>query len=131
MTDAEKRLWYLLRDRRFSDHKFRRQYPVESYIADFACVEALLIVEVDGGQHTENAEEDAKRTAFLEQNGWRVLRFWNHDVLRHTETVLETIAANLGNTLTRPALRPVDLSHEGEVTEAQKLIGISLKESAI
>ncbi len=112
MTDAERKLWWLFRSRVLGDYKFRRQHPVGRYVTDFACVEAALIVEVDGGQHCENAN-DGKRTAWLESCGWRVLRFWNNEVLQQTEAVLETLAACLESTLTRPA-SPVDLSHRGE-----------------
>src|SRR5690349_11021332 len=82
MTDAEALLWRHLRDRRLNGYKFRRQEPRGPYIADFVCLEVGLIVEVDGGQHTE--ESDAPRTQRLERNGYRVLRFWNDQVLNET-----------------------------------------------
>jgi adenine-specific DNA-methyltransferase len=92
-TDAEQLLWSLLRDRRLSGFKFRRQHPVEPYVVDFYCHEARLAVELDGGQHNEPDERarDAKRTSFLEKQGIRVLRFWNNDVLQNTEGVLQAI----------------------------------------
>jgi adenine-specific DNA-methyltransferase len=92
-TDAEQLLWSLLRDRRLSGFKFRRQHPVEPYVVDFYCHEARLAVELDGGQHNEPDERarDAKRTAFLEKQGIRILRFWNNDVLQNTEGVLQAI----------------------------------------
>lgn len=92
-TDAEKRLWHFLRDRRLGGFKFRRQHPVGSYIADFICIEAGVIVELDGGQHAEDdqREKDEQRTRFLESRGFRVLRFWNQDVLVRTEEVLAAI----------------------------------------
>jgi primosomal protein N' (replication factor Y) len=90
MTDAEKRLWSALRDKRLGSFKFRRQRPVGPFIADFACIEKRLIIEADGGQHNENAE-DARRTAWLENHGWIVLRFWNNDILKNTEGVLTRI----------------------------------------
>ncbi|MCC7283600.1 MAG: DUF559 domain-containing protein [Acetobacteraceae bacterium] len=90
MTDAEKHLWVRLRDRRRDGAKFRRQEPIAGYVADFACIAAMLVVELDGGQHT--AERDAKRTAALEQAGFKVLRFWNNDVLANAEGVLAVIA---------------------------------------
>jgi len=93
MTDAERRLWYQLRDRRLLGWKFRRQAPIGPYIADFACVEAGLVVEVDGGQH--DPAMDAGRTRFLEARGFTTLRFWNNDVLTRTDAVLEAICAAL------------------------------------
>jgi very-short-patch-repair endonuclease len=93
-TDAEKRLWTALRDRRLAGYKFRRQQPIPPYIVDFACKEHWLIVEADGGQHAESAA-DAQRTNRLEAQGWRVLRFWNNDILANMEGVLETILAAL------------------------------------
>ena len=75
--------------------KFRRQLPIDRYFADFACVEAKLIIELDGGQHGERATEDAERTDVLERLGWRVIRFWNHHLFLETDGVLETILAEL------------------------------------
>ena len=89
-TDAEKLLWQRLRNRQVGGLKFRRQATVGPYIADFLCVEARLIVEADGGQHT--VEGDAARTAFLNSRGYNVLRFWNHDILQNPLGVLEAIA---------------------------------------
>src|SRR5271157_5130816 len=92
-TDAELRLWRLLRDRRLSGLKFRRQVPVGPYIVDFLCVGAKLIVEADGSQHAENARDEV-RDAYLAREGWKVLRFWNHEVTRNRESVMETILAH-------------------------------------
>jgi len=89
-TDAERRLWSLLRNRRMDGHKFRRQHPIGPYIADFACVERMLIVEADGGQHADNPA-DQRRTELLQGQGWRVARFWNNDILRNTEGVAVAI----------------------------------------
>jgi primosomal protein N' (replication factor Y) len=94
MTDAEMRLWKILRDRNLDGLKFRRQRPVGPFIADFACVEERLIVEVDGGQHNGSAS-DARRTAWLQSRGWRVLRFWNDEVLRNVDGVCEQILSLL------------------------------------
>lgn len=91
MTDAEQHLWSRLRRRQLLGFKFRRQVPVGPYIADFACVEAKLIVELDGGQHIDAKASDEARTRFLESRGFRVLRFWNNDVLRRTDDVLDEI----------------------------------------
>jgi len=90
-TDAESRMWFLLRDRRLADKKFRRQHPIPPYIVDFYCHEANLVVEIDGGQHAENRRRDEKRTEFLRKKGLRVIRFWNNEVLQQTESVLQVI----------------------------------------
>ena len=91
MTDAERLLWRHLRQRQIEGYKFRRQHPVGHYIVDFACLEACLIVEVDGGQHADREEYDVERTAWLEGQGFRVLRFWNTDVLANIDGVREII----------------------------------------
>ena len=91
MTDAEQRLWYRLRAHRFLDLKFKRQAPIGPYVVDFVCLEYRLIVEVDGGQHAENLS-DRRRDAWLTREGYRVLRFWNNDVLKRTDAVLGEIA---------------------------------------
>ena len=90
LTDAERKLWYALRDRRLAGIKFRRQHPHPPYTLDFYCEAADLVVEVDGGQHT--AEGDASRTAALEAAGLLVLRFWNNEVLANLQGCLERIA---------------------------------------
>ena len=92
-TEAEERLWYYLRARRLEGEKFVRQFQIDRYVADFACRTARLAVELDGGQH--NAERDAARTAIIENYGYKVLRFWNHDVLGDTYAVLEAIRHEL------------------------------------
>ncbi len=89
-TDAERKLWHFLHDRQFGD-KFRRQHPIGSYIADFCCIEKQLIIELDGGQHAERQVQDKQRTEKLSQRGFKMLRFWNNDVLNRTESVLEAI----------------------------------------
>ena len=96
LTDAERKLWYALRDRRFAGVKFRRQVPVGPYVADFLCYEARLVIEVDGGQHAESAN-DRRRDRWFAGNAFRVLRFWNNDVLKQTNSVLEIIMAALNN----------------------------------
>jgi len=88
MTDAESYLWRRLRSRQIHGLKFRRQHPVGNYILDFACIEARLAIEVDGGQHNEMQIHDDQRTALLEAQGWKVLRFWNNEVLQNIEGVL-------------------------------------------
>ena len=94
-TDAEKRMWRALREN-FPDAKFRRQVPIGSYFADFLSFSMKLVIEVDGGQHGEAQEYDARRTAFIEAQGYRVIRFWNNDVLGNTEGVIAAISLSLG-----------------------------------
>ena len=94
MTDAERKLWFALRDRRFINFKFRRQVPVGPFIADFLCYDARLVIEVDGGQHAES-RRDARRDAWLAANHFHVLRFWNNDVLTNLEGVLTVILESL------------------------------------
>jgi very-short-patch-repair endonuclease len=94
LTNAERKLWYALRDRRFEDFKFRRQFPIGRFIADFVCFEARLVIEVDGGQHVENAR-DQYRDRWFTANGFRVLRFWNNEVLTNLEGVLTVLAEAL------------------------------------
>jgi very-short-patch-repair endonuclease len=91
MTVAESHLWQQLRSRQIHGLKFRRQHPVGKYILDFACIEAKLAIEVDGGQHNEMQIYDDQRTAWLEAQGWKVLRFWNNEVLQNNEGVLEKV----------------------------------------
>lgn len=90
-TEAERRLWRHLRRRQLTGLKFRRQRPIGPYICDFVCLEACLIVELDGSQHVEQADYDLRRDAFLRSNGFRVLRFWNGDVLAQIDSVIDMI----------------------------------------
>ncbi len=94
MTDAERKLWSELRDRRLGGHKFRSQRTIWPHVADFCCVKAKLIVEVDGSQHSEAA--DADRTAALKKQGFRIIRFWNNDVLQNMDGVLTVLLDALG-----------------------------------
>src|SRR4051794_24690260 len=95
MTDAERCLWKHLRAHRFACEKFRRQVPMGPYILDFVSHRSRLIVELDGGQHAAQVEHDRERTRWLESRGYRVIRFWNNQVLTETEPVLESIALAL------------------------------------
>ncbi len=92
-TDAERALWSALRGRRLQGFKFKRQWTLGAYIVDFCCLEARVIVEADGGQH--GSERDARRTAWLEGQGYRLIRFWNNDVLTNLDGVLQTIVMTL------------------------------------
>jgi very-short-patch-repair endonuclease len=94
-TEAEKRLWMALRRKALSGWKFRRQHPVGRYVTDFACPEAGLVVELDGGQHALAVRRDAVRTRAIEASGYRVLRFWNNEVFENMDGVLEAIVAAL------------------------------------
>lgn len=93
-TDAEAAMWRLLRDRRLSTFKFRRQVPFKNYILDFVCFEKRLVIEIDGSQHAES-QRDAARDAALSAEGFAVERYWNNDVLQQSSAVLEDILAKL------------------------------------
>jgi len=93
-TAAEHRLWQMLRAHRFAGYKFRRQVPIDFYIADFICFAARLIIELDGGQHSESVP-DARRDAFLRSQGFRVLRVWNNELFSNEEGVAEAIFSAL------------------------------------
>ena len=90
-TDAEQHLWRLLRNRQLAGHKFRRQHPIPPYIVDFICLEHRLIIELDGGQHADAVAYDEARTNYLESQDYRILRFWNHEVLSNTDGMLTII----------------------------------------
>jgi primosomal protein N' (replication factor Y) len=100
-TPAERQLWRLLHDPRLDNWHFRRQHPIPPYFADFACLPARLVIEADGGQHAPNAH-DEQRDMFLRERGWRVLRFWNEEVIKSPDYVVETILRALAPTPTRP-----------------------------
>jgi len=111
MTAAEQLLWRELRARRFQAHKFRRQQPIGPYIVDFVDLSAKLVIEADGSQHLES-EQDQFRDAWLISQGFKVLRFWNHNILQRTEEVLEAIwQAGLEARAEHPSPQP--LSHKG------------------
>ncbi|HKV97505.1 MAG TPA: DUF559 domain-containing protein [Gammaproteobacteria bacterium] len=107
MTDTERLLWRRLRAHRFMGTKFKRQQPIGPYIVDFVCFQTKLVVEVDGGQHL-NRESDRLRDAWLEQQGFRIFRFWNNEVLQEAPAVLERIAAAI-----RPLPHPSPTRGEG------------------
>ena len=109
MTDAETRLWHALRGKQLAGYKFRRQQTLGAYIVDFVSLDAKLIVELDGGQHAEAVDYDMKRDAWLVSEGFRVLRFWNNDVMENLEGVLMNIVATLS-----PPPQPSPLEGEGD-----------------
>ena len=90
-TDAERLLWSRLRNRRLMGLKFRRQFPMGMYIVDFACQERKLVVEIDGGHHQERRASDMVRTSWLNSRGFRVVRYWNNEVLEDVDSVMESI----------------------------------------
>jgi very-short-patch-repair endonuclease len=95
-TDAERALWAKLRNRQLEGLKFRRQYPLGPYTVDFVCFARQLVIEVDGGQHAAAAEQDERRTRWLRERGYMVLRFWNNEVLGNMQGVLARISESLG-----------------------------------
>ena len=103
-TDVERKLWHRIRDKQIDNFRFRRQRPIGKYIVDFICLDAKLIIELDGGQHAENVAYDDKRTAFLESLGHRVLRFWNNEVLENMDGVLERLRGELLGANANPTL---------------------------
>jgi adenine-specific DNA-methyltransferase len=103
-TDAEARMWHFLRNRRMAGWKFRRQHSITKYIVDFICIDAGLVIELDGGQHADllAQQADEERSAFLAERNLRVLRFWNNEVLQQTEPVLERILLELDGASPHP-----------------------------
>jgi very-short-patch-repair endonuclease len=109
-TDTERLLWKHLRAKQMEGYNFRRQEPIGSYIVDFVCQEKKTVIEVDGGQHSVERERDFERDKWLEGQGYKVLRFWNNEVLTNIEGVLEVIRRNLKH----PPLTPPLKGGEGE-----------------
>ncbi|MBI5782460.1 MAG: endonuclease domain-containing protein [Gammaproteobacteria bacterium] len=111
LTDTERCLWSRLKRQQINGYKFRRQFPLGPYIVDFVSLEARLVIEVDGGQHANRVGKDEVRDKWLVSQDFRVLRFWNNDVLRETDAVIETIVQALRST---PTLFPPG-AHENHV----------------
>ncbi len=107
MTDAEQKLWYFLRNRQLVGYTFRRQHEIDHYIVDFVCTGAMLIIELDGGQHAEQQEYDERRTRYLQAKGYRVLRFWNNDALMNIESVLGVILEAVAKPPPHPSPLPM------------------------
>ncbi len=123
-TDVERKLWHRIRDKQVEGFRFRRQRPIEKYIVDFICLEARLIVELDGGQHAENVAHDQKRSAFLHERGYRVLRFWNSEVIENIEGVLERLREVLLLTRINPTLT-LPLAGEGTYRASAGVVAIA------
>ena len=116
-TDAEQSLWKRLRNRQLAGYKFRRQVPIGKSIVDFVCFERKIAIEVDGGHHSEQARYDADRTTWLESQGFRVLRFWNHEVQTDVEAVQEALLIALlesSPSPNSPSPQPSPVKGEGE-----------------
>ena len=112
LTDAEQLIWHYLRMTQMEGFKFRRQQPIDNYIVDFVCFENRLIIEIDGGQHAES-EKDIERDNYLSRNGFRVLRFWNNEVFKNIEGVLEVIRINC---LKSPSPSPPPVKGGGNIS---------------
>ena len=110
-TDAERKIWQQLRSHNLNGVKFRRQHPVGPYIIDFICINEKLVIELDGSQHQRQEDYDAERTAYLERNGYRVMRFWDNDVLLRTDDVMQVIVDTL---VVSPHPNPLPKSIWGE-----------------
>jgi DNA repair protein RecO (recombination protein O) len=124
-SDAEQKLWYYLRAHRFQHYGFRRQKPIGSYIIDFVCMEKKLVIELDGGQHTEQQAYDRKRTKFLESQGYRVLRFWNDEMIKNEEAALQIILSALEEQNTPSLTLPP--SGRGDIIHGLALTGYFLE----
>jgi very-short-patch-repair endonuclease len=116
-TDAERALWQLLRAKRFSGYKFKRQVPIDRYIVDFICFNHRLIIEADGSQHAENTYDEA-RDSYLSQQNFRMLRFWNNDILTNAEGVSEAIWAALQDETSTPSPQPLSRKGRGALEGA-------------
>jgi len=95
LTDAEQKIWHKLRNKQIHGNKFRRQFILGNYIVDFICLDKRLIIEVNGGQHMENVNYDSQRDEWLKKQNFKVLRFWNNQVLNEIDSILEVIVNNL------------------------------------
>ena len=113
-TDAERAMWRFLCRRQVHGFRFRRQMPIAGYIVDFACPEARLVVELDGGQHAAHAGYDARRSEVLRSRGYVVVRYWDHDVLMCAEAVIEDLQARLAERLPTPSPPPPSAARKGE-----------------
>ena len=132
-TDAESKLWWLLRNRKLGGFKFRRQVPLGNYILDFYCPEAKLAVEADGGQHDEpiNQNYDERRATFLQSLGIRMVRFWDNDILKHAIAVREQIYRELMRENIDQTNFPPASPHPNPLPEGEGEIGAPLRGGTI
>ncbi len=107
-------MWQSIRKKQLHGHRFRRQVPLGPYVADFVCIERSLDVEVDGGQHSWREAQDLRRTGWLEAKGWRVVRFWNNEVMENITGVLERLVIELGDGGKLPHPNPPPPAGEGD-----------------
>jgi very-short-patch-repair endonuclease len=121
-TDTERLLWKYLRAKQMQGCKFRRQEPIGSYIVDFVCQEKRIVIEVDGGQHSTENKRDNKRDKWLKGQGYKVLRFWNNEVLANTEGVLEVIRDCLNHPPLTPPLKGGEIN-EGVSNQGKRNYG--------
>lgn len=126
-TKAEIKIWRHLKNRALAGYKFRRQCSIGPYIVDFVCFEKMVVIETDGGQHAVQIQKDVCRTGHLESRGFRVMRFWNHEVLADTDSVLNTILTALVNSPSSPALLP--LGEGSKETHIQSVFDIGMAEN--
>ncbi len=113
-TEAERVFWNHVRGRRLSGFKLRRQHPIVPFVVDFVCLDRRLIIELDGGQHAEDVEEDQKGSVFLESQGYRILRFWNTEVFEKMEGVLQTVLTVLNEASPSPRPSPPKSGERGK-----------------
>ena len=118
-TDAEELLWSLLRLKQLDGFKFRRQQPIDHFIVNFVCFETRIVIEVDGGQHLTDKDSDTKRGNYLNKQGFRILRFWNHEVLSNVDGVLEVIRASCLHPLPLPPSRKGRGKEHDSLTEGK------------
>jgi len=126
-TDAERLLWRHLRHRQISGYRFRRQVPVAGFIADFASLEAKVIVELDGGQHQENADYDKQRDLLIQAQGFLILRFWDNQVFQETQAVLHQIVQALQARCPHPSPPPQageGIERADSPTDAQEVVDV-------
>jgi len=128
-TDAERKLWSRLRDRRLFGARFRRQHPIGPFISDFCCTEAKLVIELDGRQHALRLSDDQVRTKYLESQGYVVIRFWDNDVLTNMAGVLHRIVEALGVKGSSSSPYPLPTGERGSAGERGSERAIRMKPS--
>lgn len=127
-TKAEIKIWRHLKNRALAGYKFRRQCSIGPYIVDFVCFEKMVVIEIDGGQHADQLKKDVRRTKYLSERGFSVMRFWNNDVLADTDSVLSVILATLINSPSSPTLLPLGEGSAATLTQPANDIRTDEKE---